>query len=233
MVHQSVIHARMAQLGIKVSSWYRPELKELSSILMDDESIISLVTGRYYGGYALLAATDHRLLLIDKKTMFMSMEDIRYDMISAINYSSRVFDATILISTMNKQHRFTSVKHKGQMRELTIYAQRRVMEIRQPQSTQQLAREIDDSQNNISYRQDQLGGEGFSEQSQAQATPIISLSAPRAISTHLRLVGTSAIRGAHLSAINPYAHSSLTVRKTWTGFGRGAPSIPKEPVQFV
>ena len=102
MVHQSLIEARLNQLGIKRSRWFKPEIRELSQILMDNEKIITAVTGRYFGGFALLVATDHRLLLIDKKILFLTVDDIRYDMISEIDFNSRLFDSTTHIYTVNK-----------------------------------------------------------------------------------------------------------------------------------
>lgn len=201
MVHQSVIHARMSQLGIKVSGWYKPELKELSQILMDNEEIISMLTGRYYGGYALLVATGQRLLLIDKKTLFMSLEDIRYDMISEIDYNSRVFDATITIFTVNKQHKFTSVKHKDQMRHLTVFVQKRIMEIRQPQNMQELAREIEEEDHRMH------------RPAMHDTAASVSDYSRKGVSLHLRGVGSSAIRGANPPApFNPYTQTSLTVK---------------------
>lgn len=130
MVHISVIEARMSQLGIKLSRWFQAEAKELQHILFDHEKIIAAVPGRYFGGYALLVATDHRVLLIDKRTLFMNIEDIRYDMISETDFNSRMVDATLRIFTLNKQHRFTSAKYKRQLRDLTNYIQQRIMEMR-------------------------------------------------------------------------------------------------------
>ena len=135
MVHISEIEGRVSQLGVKVSRWFHAELRELQHILMDHEEIVAVVPGRYFNGYALLVATDHRLLLIDKRTFFMNLEDIRYDMISETDFNSRVFDATLRIFTLNKQHRFTSVKYKHQLRDLTRYVQRRIMEVRQYQNS--------------------------------------------------------------------------------------------------
>jgi hypothetical protein len=51
MVQMSIIEARVSQLGIKISSFYKPELRELSTILTDNEQIVGLVPGRYFGGY--------------------------------------------------------------------------------------------------------------------------------------------------------------------------------------
>jgi hypothetical protein len=98
---------------------------------MNDENIIALTCGRYFGSFALLVATDQRLLLIDKRVFFMTIEDSRYDMISEIDFNMQVYAANLTIYTMNKTHKFTSVKYKRQLRELTNYVQRRVWEFRQ------------------------------------------------------------------------------------------------------
>ncbi len=134
MVHPSLIEARLGELGFKTSRWFHAEIRELEHILMDDEKIISLVCGRYYGSFALLVATDQRLLLIDKRVFFMTIEDTRYDMISEIDYNSQAYNATVTVYTMNKTHKFTSIKFKRELRQLTNYVQRRVWEFRQQQS---------------------------------------------------------------------------------------------------
>jgi hypothetical protein len=136
MVHMSVIEARMSQLGIKISSFFRPELRELSTILTDNEKIVSLVPGRYFGGYALCVATDHRLLIIDKRAFYLTVEDIHYDMISEIDFSVRLIDASLQIHTMNKQHRFTSTRYKAHLRQLTDYVQQQIIEKRHHQKRQ-------------------------------------------------------------------------------------------------
>jgi hypothetical protein len=136
MVQLSVIEARMTKLGIKISSFFRPEIRELSTILTDNEEIVSLVPGRYFGGYALIVATDHRLLIIDKRTFYLTVEDIHYDMISEIDFSVRVFDASLQIHTMNKQHRFTSSRYKSHLRRLTDYVQQQIIRKRHYQQRQ-------------------------------------------------------------------------------------------------
>jgi len=139
MVHPSIIEARLGELGFRASRWFRAEIHELQHILMNDETIVALACGRYFGSFALLVATDQRLLLIDKRVFFMTIEDSRYDMISEIDFNMQVYAANLTIYTMNKTHKFTSVKYKKQLRELTSYVQRRVWEFRQAnQSSDQL-----------------------------------------------------------------------------------------------
>jgi hypothetical protein len=135
MVHPSIIEARLGELGFRASRWFNAEIREMERILMDDEKIISLACGRYFGSFALLVATDQRLLLIDKRTFFMTIEDTRYDMISEIDYNSQVYNATVTVYTINKTHKFSSMKYKQELRHLTSYVQRRVMEFRQQPSS--------------------------------------------------------------------------------------------------
>jgi hypothetical protein len=64
----------------------------------------------------------------------MTIEDTRYDMISEIDFNAQAYSATVTVYTMNKTHKFTSIKHRQQLRQLTNYVQRRVWEFRQQQS---------------------------------------------------------------------------------------------------
>src|SRR5665213_1318978 len=130
MVHPSLIEARIGELRFRSSRWFQAEISELQHILMDHEKIIALACGRYFGSFALLVATDQRLLLIDKRVFFMNYEDTRYDMISEIDFNSQFYSATLTVFTINKTHKFTSMKYKRQLREITNYVQNRVAYLR-------------------------------------------------------------------------------------------------------
>jgi hypothetical protein len=130
MVHPSIIESRLGELGFRASRWFRAEVLELQHILMDHEKIIALACGRYFGSFALLVATDQRLLMIDKRVFFMNYEDTRYDMISEIDFNSQVYCATLTVFTVNKTHKFTTYKYKKQLRDITNYIQSRVAELR-------------------------------------------------------------------------------------------------------
>jgi hypothetical protein len=102
MVQLSVIDAQLTKLGIKKTFFSKPEIKELQHILMDGEDIVKCVAGRYHGGFALLVATERRLLLIDKKPLYLTVEDIRYDMISEVDMNTRLFDSSISLYTVDQ-----------------------------------------------------------------------------------------------------------------------------------
>lgn len=135
MVSQADVQAQLTRLGITIKFWGRAEIKELPHILVPGEHIHHLLNGRYEGGFAMLVATDLRLLLIDKKPFYLTLEDIRYDMVAEVDYNHRILDSTIIIRTFNKTLSFTSIR-TARLRSLTSFTQLRVMEVRQYQHYQ-------------------------------------------------------------------------------------------------
>jgi hypothetical protein len=129
MVSMQSIDAQLDALGIKFRLIGRPEIEELQHILVPQERILQCINGLYDGGVALLCATDQRLLLVDKKPWFLTLEDIGYDMISEVDYRARLLDATTTIHTPSKMLNFRSW-HQPRLRMLTSYVQQRIMELR-------------------------------------------------------------------------------------------------------
>lgn len=137
MVSLNQVEEQLKRVGCNFRFWGRPEIRELCNILMQGETITQCVNGRYEGGFALLVATDHRLLLIDKKPMFLTLEDIRYDMVSEMDYSAQLLGATVHIITPNRKLSFTAW-NQARLRKMMNHIQQRVMEVRQHYMMQQL-----------------------------------------------------------------------------------------------
>lgn len=126
MVQQDVVTQQLRRIGANFRFWNRPELNELPKILFDAEQIMHVVNGRYEGGFAMLVATDIRVLLIDKKPLFLTLEDIRYDRITDVQLNHRLLDATLRLGSLSKDQTFTGY-NPSKMREMTSYIQERVM----------------------------------------------------------------------------------------------------------
>jgi hypothetical protein len=153
MITLANVEEQLKKVGCNFRFWGRPEIRELANILMQDEIIAGCVNGRYEGGFAVLCVTNHRLLLIDKKPMFLTLEDIRFDMIAEIDYNARLLDATVLIQTPNRKLVFSSwTQHR--LRQILNYTQQRVMEIRQHYMMQQFQQQ----QPNPQYSAPMVGG---------------------------------------------------------------------------
>jgi hypothetical protein len=202
MVHISEIQSQLTRLGVHLSRWFTPELKELQQIMMDNEKIIAAAPGRYFSGFALLVATDLRLLLIDKRAFFMTVEDTRYDMVSEVVFSSRLYDATVHIFTLNKQHNFTSIKYKKQLRTLCGYVQQRVWELRQVQN-QPDAPVAAPVQSSVSPPLATASNAGLPDVSHALRVPHI----PHPPKPHLpRHIGFAAVNGSRRFSPNAYTN---------------------------
>ncbi len=130
MADFKILEERLKEIGCNFRFWGRAELKELANVLLPGEIVEHCVNGQYEGGFALLCATNHRVLLIDKKPMYLTLEDIRFDMISEIDYNHRMMDSNVFICTPNKNLRFTAF-NQVRLRKLFHFVQTRVMEIRQ------------------------------------------------------------------------------------------------------
>lgn len=136
MVSLNYVEEQLKRIGCNFRFWGRPEIKELANILLPDEIIAGCTNGRYEGGFALLCVTNMRMLLVDRKPMFLTLEDIRFDMIAEIDFSARLLDSTIRVITPSRSLIFNAW-NTIRLRKILNYTQQRVMEIRQPYLTQQ------------------------------------------------------------------------------------------------
>lgn len=130
MVSSQSVQKQLKLIHFNQRSWGRTELSELPNILMPDEEIFECVNGYYEGGFALLCATNIRLLLIDKKPLkYLTVEDVRFDMINQIDYSHRLLGAHITVSAGIKNLKFTSLNQR-RLRKLINHIQNRMAEVK-------------------------------------------------------------------------------------------------------
>lgn len=134
MVTRESVEGQLKKIGVNYSGWGRTEIGELHNIILPDEEIYECVNGFYEGGFALIVATSFRVLLVDKKPMrYLTVEDLRFDMISEIDYSHRLLGAQISISTGSKNLRFISY-NQPRLRKLIGHVQGCMAENKKKQS---------------------------------------------------------------------------------------------------
>jgi hypothetical protein len=137
MVSQKSITAQLKKIGFSQHAWGRAEVRELPNIILPDEEIFECVNGTYEGGFALLVATDVRVLLIDKKPFnYLTVEDLRFDMINEIDYNHRAFGAYVDISTGNRELKFRSY-NQPRLRKLINHVQHCMAESKKQQGRHQ------------------------------------------------------------------------------------------------
>ena len=90
-----------------VDKWInRWEIKELPSILWENEFPEKLITGRYNNGWGILVATNRRLIFIDKGMLSLKVEDFSYDKIASIESKTGVVFGSLTIYASGNKEKF-------------------------------------------------------------------------------------------------------------------------------
>jgi hypothetical protein len=135
MVSLELIEDQLKKVGFNINGWGRTEVRELQNIILPDEEIFECVNGLYEGGFALLVATDVRVLLIDKKPLnYLTVEDMRFDMINEIEYNHRLVGAYIKILAAETTLKFSSL-NQVRLRKLIGHVQHSMAEAKKKQAT--------------------------------------------------------------------------------------------------
>lgn len=200
MVSHREVEAQLKRIGVEIRVWGRAEMNELANILLPTEQIIQCLNGRYAGGFAMICATDQRVFIIDKKPLFLTIEDIRYDMISEINFSRRLLNSTVVISSMNKQVFFTTFR-QNRLRELTSYIQYRVIELRQTGSMSHMNPAVINEQSQL-----------VPQRISTQSNPVMATNQSGYI------VDSPYTQAANQFGRNPYSKMPLMTRNRWSPF---------------
>lgn len=132
MISLDVLEDQLGLIGRNLHFWGRTEMRELARIISPDETIKECVNGRYENGFGLLCVSDKRVLLVDKKPLFLMIEDIRFEMITEVDYSEQAFMGSIRIVTPSHTLIFTSWS-QSRLRSALDYVQFQVAKLRQLQ----------------------------------------------------------------------------------------------------
>lgn len=102
----------------------RKEIRELPSVLWEDEHIEQIVQGMYKDNLGVLVATNKRLVFVDKGFVRMRVEDFPYDRISSVEYRTGILGGTITIYASGNK---SEIKHvaKDQCQDFAGYVRAR------------------------------------------------------------------------------------------------------------
>ena len=103
----------------------RKEIKELPSILWEDELPERIVQGSYNNKTGILVATNKRLIFIDKGIFSLKAEDFPYDKISSMQYSTGILMGGIEIYASGNKAEIKNVA-KDQVKPFCEYVRARI-----------------------------------------------------------------------------------------------------------
>lgn len=110
----------------------RKEVKELPNILWEDEELEKLVQGRYGKGFGILAATNKRLIFVDKGFLVgLRVEDFPYDKITSIQYETGLFFGKVTIFSSGNKAEIDNI-NKIYVRDFAEYIRARITTIKEP-----------------------------------------------------------------------------------------------------
>lgn len=112
-----------------LSFFTRLEMAELPKLLMMNERVLGVISGFSGAGTVLLAVTSNRMLIIDKKWIRLSYEDIRYESINEVTYAQQAFLASAKFYIMGRELMFKSW-YKDELRMLVQFVQDKMFETR-------------------------------------------------------------------------------------------------------
>lgn len=92
--HTQRIKRELADAGMTAYGQFKMSSRHLPKIIEKDEHIHGVVYGWRAGGLAMLVATDERIIYLERRPLFSSVDDISYDVVAGV----RVIDAGLFPS---------------------------------------------------------------------------------------------------------------------------------------
>jgi hypothetical protein len=117
-VRVAAIRDNLKMLGVDRYDLRLPETAALPYVLRPDEYVLGIVYGRYKQddgnlvGRGALVITPHRFFLLDKKFMFVRLDEIVYEAISGVDYERVSMVGTITIHTKIGDIRLRTLNRK-------------------------------------------------------------------------------------------------------------------------
>ncbi len=118
----------------RLNFFSKREMIELPRLLMRDERVLTVISGIYTAGTAILCVTSRRILLVDKKLMRSSFEDVRFESIKEVNFSQQAIMASIRFYYAGREMQFRSW-HRKELRLLAQMVQQKMFEVQERKRT--------------------------------------------------------------------------------------------------
>jgi general stress protein 26 len=93
------VKQELRNAGVTGYGLMKSESRYLPQIIHEDEHIMGVVYGQYSGGSAMLVATDHRVIFLDRKPLFTTMDELTYDVVSGVKLSRSSLFITVILHT--------------------------------------------------------------------------------------------------------------------------------------
>lgn len=114
-VHEYRVRESLIHLGVSKTGLSSEEVRYLPKLIRVDEQIGGVVYGWHQDGFAMLVATDKRVIFLDKKPLFSTVDDIRYEVISGVSFGHVGIGSTVTLHTKIKDYKLRTFNEKCSM----------------------------------------------------------------------------------------------------------------------
>lgn len=109
---KSEVREQLRQAGLYGFELRRRECRTLYRYLHKSEQVFAAIGGwSPHGGYALLAATSHRIIYLRQQLLFTAIDEIAYEMVGALSISSSRWYASVTVHARTGDYRLEYVNH--------------------------------------------------------------------------------------------------------------------------
>jgi hypothetical protein len=102
--HDTNVRTQLRDLGLSKMAMMSTESHYLPKLIHPDEILGGVVFGKHVDGYAMLVATDRRIIFLDKKPLFVNEDEMTYDVVGGISISRAGIGATVTLHTRLKDY---------------------------------------------------------------------------------------------------------------------------------
>lgn len=98
-IKAQVVTSKLKELGVSKWGLLKSETHYLPKLMHPNENLGGVIYGHSNEGSVMMAATDRRIIYIDKKPLFVRSEDISYEVISGITLEWVGFHGAMILHT--------------------------------------------------------------------------------------------------------------------------------------
>jgi hypothetical protein len=102
LTHRERVAGELRELGVTGFGMLRMESRYLPHIIHSGEHLKGVVYGRHKDGFAMLVATDRRVVFLDKKPLFANQDEVTYDVVTGVNLSTNGIGKAVTLHTRVK-----------------------------------------------------------------------------------------------------------------------------------
>lgn len=110
--HRDRVKQELRALGVSKYALLHTESRYLPHVIHPDERLGGVVYGRQGEDFAMLVATDRRIIFLDKKPLFVNEDEITFNVVSGVTYNQAGIGCTVTLHTRLRDYSLRTLNKK-------------------------------------------------------------------------------------------------------------------------